>query len=65
MMGASNTKQKPNILIIMADQLRADLLEREGYLLNTMPVVDSLAQRGIWFNRAYTTAPASGPARVS
>lgn len=56
---------KPNIIIIMADQLRADLLKREGYQLNTMPFIDKLAKEGTWFNCAYTSAPASGPARVS
>lgn len=62
---ASSVQQSPNIIIIMADQLRADLMQREGYPLNTMPVIDSLAQSGTWFNKAYTSAPASGPARVS
>lgn len=56
---------KPNVIIIMADQLRADLSKREGYQLNTMPFLDELAKDGTWFNRAYTSAPASGPARVS
>lgn len=58
-------KKMPNIIIIMADQLRADLMKREGYALNTMPFVDSLARSGTWFDCAYTAAPASGPARVS
>lgn len=58
-------QQKPNILIIMTDQLRADLMKREGYALNTMPFADSLAHLGTWFDKAYTAAPASGPARVS
>lgn len=58
-------QSSPNVIIIMADQLRADLLQREGYPLNTMPFADSLAEKGTWFNRAYTAAPASGPARVS
>lgn len=44
--------QKPNIIIIMVDQLRADLMKREGYPLNTMPFADSLARCGTWFNRA-------------
>ncbi len=62
--GQQNSKS-PNIIIIMADQLRADLLQREGYPVNTMPFADNLAENGTWFNRAYTSAPASGPARVS
>lgn len=58
-------KAKPNVIIVMTDQLRVDLMQREGYTLPTMPFADKLAQTGTWFNRAYTAAPASGPARVS
>ncbi|MCD8178721.1 MAG: sulfatase-like hydrolase/transferase [Tannerellaceae bacterium] len=58
-------QEKPNVIIVMADQLRVDLMQREGYPLNTMPFADNLASAGTWFNRAYTAAPASGPARVS
>lgn len=56
---------KPNILIIMTDQMRADVCRREGFPLNTTPFLDSLAQKGCWFNKAYTSAPASVPARTS
>ncbi|MEM7034432.1 MAG: sulfatase-like hydrolase/transferase [Chloroflexota bacterium] len=56
---------KPNIIIIMTDQQRADLSAREGFPLDTMPFVDHLATQGTWFNRAYTTIPACAPARVS
>lgn len=59
------TRKDPNIIIIMADQLRVDLMKREGYPLNTMPFADNLAKTGTWFSQAYTAAPASGPARVS
>ena len=62
---ANDAAKEPNVIIIMADQLRADLLQREGYALNTMPFADSLANEGTWFDCAYTSAPASGPARVS
>lgn len=57
--------KSPNIVLIMTDQQRADLLAREGYPLNTMPTVDELAYNGTWFNKAYTTSPASVPARTS
>ena len=56
---------KPNIVIIMTDQQRADVSVREGFPLDTTPFLDSLAAEGIWFNRAYTTMPACLPARVS
>ncbi len=55
----------PNIVVIMTDQQRADLVAREGYPLDTMPFCDQLAREGQWFNRAYTTCPACVPARVS
>lgn len=55
----------PNVILIMTDQQRADLCAREGYALDVMPFVDSLACNNAWFNKAYTTAPASVPARTS
>jgi len=55
----------PNIVIIMTDQQRADVCAREGFPLDTTPFLDSMARRGVWFNRAYTTVPACLPARVS
>lgn len=56
---------RPNVLIVMCDQLRAELMGREGYPLETMPRTNALARRGTWFDKAYTPAPASGPARVA
>lgn len=55
----------PNIVLIMTDQQRADLLAREDYSVNTMPYLDGLASEGVWFNKAYTSSPASVPARTS
>ena len=48
---------RPNIVIIMTDQQRADLCAREGYPLDTTPFLDSLAASGTWFDRAYTSNP--------
>lgn len=56
---------KPNIVIIMTDQQRADLSAREGFSLDTTPFLDSLAWQGIWFDKAYTSMPVCAPARVS
>ena len=60
-----NNTQKPNIVIIMTDQQRADLTAREGFPLDLTPFADSIAKCGAWFDKAYTPCPASGPARVS
>lgn len=57
--------QQPNLVIIMTDQQRADVSRREGFPLDTTPFLDSLAETGTWFNKAYTPMPACTPARVS
>ncbi|HET6452919.1 MAG TPA: sulfatase-like hydrolase/transferase [Armatimonadota bacterium] len=54
---------RPNVVIIMTDQQRADLSRREESPLDTTPFVDSLP--GVWFDKAYTTMPVCAPARVS
>jgi arylsulfatase A-like enzyme len=56
---------KPNIIIAMTDQQRADVCRREGFGLDTTPFLDGLARQGTWFQRAYTSMPACTPARVS
>ena len=56
---------RPNVVILMTDQQRADLCAREGFPLDTTPFLDRLAREGTWFDRAYTSVPACGPARVS
>lgn len=56
---------KKNIILVITDQQRAEFLKREGFPMDTMPFVDSLAQNGAWFNRAYTSAPICVAARVS
>ena len=50
-------KDRPNFIIIMTDQQRADICRREGFPLDTTPYLDQLARQAIWFNRAYTTMP--------
>lgn len=57
--------KRPNFIIVMADQLRADPRRGCGYPLDTMPFLDQWAQGGVDFRRAYTTNPTCMPARVS
>ena len=56
---------KPNIVVIMTDQQRADLCGREGFPMEITPYVDELAHQNAWFDKAYTVMPASSPARCS
>ena len=56
---------KPNVMIIMTDQQRADFLKSQGFALDTMPFLDSYKPRGVWFESAYTSMPICTPARIS
>lgn len=56
---------RPNIVLIMTDQQRADFLAGEGFALDTMPFTESLAARGARFRHAYTPMPTCVPARCS
>ncbi len=60
-----SAQQKPNFIIIMTDQQRADLTSREGFPLDLTPFADEMGTEGAWFNHAYTSCPASAPARIS
>ena len=58
--------RRRNILFIMADQLRADYhSSRWRYKRLKTPAIDSLAQRGVLFSRAYVNATVCGPSRMS
>jgi arylsulfatase len=61
---AGASKQRPNILLIMADQFRADCVGAEGNKVIRTPNLDSLASRGVRFRTAYTSVPSCTPARA-
>ncbi|UVI27569.1 sulfatase-like hydrolase/transferase [Paenibacillus spongiae] len=54
---------QPNILLIMCDQLRADVLECYGNEFVHTPNIRRLAESGICFDRAYSQTPVCVPAR--
>lgn len=56
----------PNVLLIVADDWRADLMDRGGKALAALPAVNGLARSGVVFENAYspgTTAKAQGVCR--
>lgn len=55
----------PNILFILCDQLRADVLGSYGNLFVRTPAIDRLASRGTVFESAYATSPVCVPSRAS
>ncbi|CAA9585264.1 MAG: Choline-sulfatase [uncultured Thermomicrobiales bacterium] len=56
---------RPNIVLIMTDQQRADFFKAEGFPFDTMPFVDALGAEGARFGRAYCPMPACAPSRAS
>ncbi len=64
-MGVGVVASRPNIVLIMTDQQRADFSRAEGFALDTTPFIDRLATMGVRFERAYTPMPVCGPARCS
>ncbi|PJE28578.1 Arylsulfatase A [Pseudooceanicola antarcticus] len=57
--------KRPNVLWIMADQLRFDYLSCYGHPHLHTPHIDALAARGVRFTNAYVQSPVCGPSRMS
>lgn len=57
--------RRPNILLIMADQLRYDCIGYSRAAPVATPNIDQLASDGLWFTDAYNHIPVCGPARQS
>ena len=56
---------RPNILLILADQLSASMMSCAGNPYLGTPAMDSLAATGTRFDRAYCTNPVCVPSRFS
>lgn len=56
---------KQNILYILLDQQRIDMLGAYGHPVVKTPHIDALAEEGILFTGAYTPSALCGPARTS
>ena len=54
----------PNILFIMADQLRYDYLGCMGHPHVKTPNIDALAKKGVRFNHFYCNGPVCGASRM-
>ncbi len=54
---------RPNILFLMADQLRADCVGSYGNRVIQTPNLDRLACEGVTFTSAYSSVPSCTPAR--
>ena len=56
---------RPNILLIIADDMRYDLMTHEGHPYIQTPNLDRLAAEGVRFTQAYASSPLCGPSRMS
>ena len=56
---------RPNILVIMADQLCARYLSAYGHPLVKTPHIDALAAQGVVFEHALSPSPLCAPARAA
>jgi len=57
--------EKPNVLIIMIDDLNDCLTNWGGHAQSLTPNMTRFAQSGVRFKQAYTNAPMCGPSRAS
>ncbi|MGI8424088.1 MAG: sulfatase-like hydrolase/transferase [Chloroflexota bacterium] len=64
-MAVTTVAERPNVLVILCDELRIDLLRCYGGNLVRTPNIDALAADGVVFERAYTPTAVCSPARAS
>jgi choline-sulfatase len=62
---ATPSVDRPNVLIVMTDQHRADLMTCAGHDLVPTPGIDRIAARGVRFNRAYCPYPVCVASRMA
>ena len=55
--------RKPNILILMADQMTPTALAAYGNKVSKTPAIDALASDGVVFDSAYCNSPLCAPSR--
>ena len=59
------TERKPNIVFILADQMRGDCLSVLNHSVVKTPNLDKLARKGVAFTAAYSACPSCIAARAS
>lgn len=61
----AGTKERPNVVMIGADTLRVDRIGKLGYVRNTTPFIDTLADRGTLFTNCYVPLARTAPSLIS
>lgn len=63
--GCAREPQRPNVLLVVIDTLRADRLSAAGYARETTPHLDRLAAEGLRFTHAQTPRAKTTPAMAT
>jgi N-acetylglucosamine-6-sulfatase len=63
--GAALASRRPNIVVILMDDLRADELRCMGHPFVETPNIDRIAREGARFRDAFVTSPLCSPSRAS
>lgn len=63
--GCRRPPQRPSLLIVTIDTLRADHVSAYGYAAPTTPRLDRLAAEGVLFEQAYAPATVTGPSHAT
>ena len=58
-------RRRPNLLVLMADQMTPGALPVYGHPLTRAPVISRLAEQGVVFKAAYCNSPLCAPSRCS
>ncbi len=56
---------RPNIVFIITDDQRADLLSLAGHPVAKTPHIDRIGREGAWFKNFFTVTPLCSPSRAS
>ncbi len=62
---ATAKPSRPDVLVIMPDQMRGDCLSTLKHPVVQTPQLDGLAEEGVLFRRGYTPVPSCIPARYA
>ncbi len=63
--GAQRVNERPDVIILLTDQQRADAYGAAGAQDLRTPVMDGLARQGVLFSRAYAATPQCSPSRAA
>jgi choline-sulfatase len=63
--GARAAPRRPHLLLLMADQFRADCLGLDGNRAIRTPNLDRIGREGVRFRSAYSSTPTCTPARAA